>query len=144
MEKIKLSLDVVNPSKFHNIGIELWLDNTKFFDNIISTGRHHVIHEFESEDCEHVLKIQLKNKTAEHTKIDNSGNIVEDALINIENIMLDEIDVTQIVYQLSQYIHDGNGHESVAVHPFYGHLGCNGYVQLSFASPVYMWLLESM
>lgn len=144
MDTIKISLDVSNRSQHHNLGIELWVDREKFFDNNISPGLHHIIHEFQAPDGEHVLKIILKNKTAEHTKVDECGNIVEDALINIDNIFLDEINVTQLVYQLSQYVHDGNGHETIAVHPFYGDMGCNGRVQLSFENPVYLWLLENM
>ena len=144
MDTIKISLDVVNRSQHHNLGIELWIDREKFFDNSISSGKHHIIHEFQANDGEHVLRMVLKNKGPEHTRVDESGTIIEDALINISNINIDEIDVTQLVYQLSQYVHDGNGHETIAVHPFYGDMGCNGRVQLSFASPVYLWLLENM
>ena len=144
METIKLSLDVSNRSQHHNLGIELWIDKEKFFDNNIGPGSHHIIHEFEATDGEHMLKIVLKNKNTEHTKLDESGNIIEDALININNITIDEINITQLVYQLAQYVHDGNGHETIAVHPFYGDMGCNGRVQLSFANPVYLWLLENM
>jgi hypothetical protein len=144
MDTIKISLDVVNRSQHHNLGIELWIDKQKFFDNSISPGKHHIVHDFQAADGEHVLRAVLKNKTTEHTRVDQSGNIIEDALIHLGNIMLDEINVTQLVYQLSQYVHDGNGHETIAVHPFYGDMGCNGRVQLSFQSPVYLWLLENM
>jgi len=144
MDTIKISLDVVNQSQHHNLGIELWIDKQKFFDNSISPGKHHIVHDFQAADGEHVLRAVLKNKTTEHTRVDQSGNIIEDALIHFGNIMLDEIDVTQLVYQLSQYVHDGNGSKTIAVHPFYGDMGCNGRVQLSFQSPVYLWLLENM
>ena len=144
MDTIKISLDVVNRSQHHNLGIELWIDKQKFFDNSISPGKHHIVHDFQAADGEHVLRAVLKNKTTEHTRVDQSGNIIEDALIHLGNIMLDEIDVTQLIYQLSQYVHDGNGSKTIAVHPFYGDMGCNGRVQLSFQSPVYLWLLENM
>ena len=29
-------------------------------------------------------------------------------------------------------------------HPFFGNMGCNGYVSLKFATPIYLWLLEHM
>lgn len=144
MDTVKISVDVTNRSQHHNLGIELWVDKTKFFDNSISPGLHHVMHEFESNDSEHILKIVLKNKTSEHTTVDSTGAIIEDALINISNFMLDEIDVTQLLYELGDYVHDGNGQETIAVHKFYGDMGCNGRVQLSFSSPIYMWLLENM
>ena len=144
MENIKLSLDITNASKFHNLGIELWLDKNKFFDNTVSPGQHHIIHEFNSDDGEHCLKIKLKNKTNEHTKIDDSGVITSDALINISNIQLDEIQIDQLMYRIAEYVHDGNGSKTVAVHKFYGDLGCNGHVQLDFSAPIYLWLLENM
>lgn len=144
MEKIKLSLDVINPSQFHNLGIELWINKAKFFDNLIGPGTHHVIHEFDSNDGDHILKIKFKNKTNEHTKINDAGEIISDALINISNITLDEIKIDQLVFEKSEYIHDGNGSQTIAVHRFYGDLGCNGHVQLRFSTPIYLWLLENM
>jgi hypothetical protein len=144
MDTIKISLDIVNRSQHHNLGIELWIDREKFFDNTVSPGQHHIIHAFNADDGEHVLCMVLKNKGPEHTLVDESGNITEDALINISNIKIDEIDVTQLVYELAQYVHDGNGHQTIAVHQFCGDMGCNGQVQLSFANPLYLWLLENM
>jgi hypothetical protein len=144
MDRIKLSLDIVNASEFHNMGIELWIDKNKFFDNAISPGRHHVIHEFECADGDHWFKIVLKDKIPENTTVDADGNILSDALIDIENLCLDEINIDNILHSLADYVHDGNGSQTIAVHTFYGHLGCNGRVQLKFSSPVYLWLLENM
>jgi len=144
MDTIRISLDVSNRSQHHNLGIELWIDQEKFFDSTISPGTHHIVHDFSAQDGEHILRAVLKNKTAEHTRVNEQGDIIEDALIRIDNISFDGIDIAQLVYQLSQYVHDGNGSETIAVHPFYGDMGCNGRVQLSFQSPVYLWLLENM
>jgi hypothetical protein len=144
MENIKISLDVTNPSQFHNIGIELWLDQQKFFDNTVSPGRHHVIHEFESADQDHFFKIVLKNKTHEHTKIDDEGNIISDTLINVSNVCFDEINIDDIIYVLADYVHDNNGSSVPAVHDFFGDLGCNGQVQFKFSTPVYLWLIDNM
>jgi hypothetical protein len=148
MEKIKLSLDIVNPSEFHNLGIELWIDKAKFFDSLIAPGTHHVQHEFEVEDGNHSFKIKFKNKNKnksnEHTKINEDGSIISDALINISNICLDEIKIDQLLYEKAEYVHSTNGIETIAVHPFYGNFGCNGHVQLKFSTPVYLWLLENM
>ena len=144
MEKIKLSLDIVNSSKFHNLGIELWMDREKFFDNLVSPGTHHVIYEFAEDEADHKFKIVLKNKTDDHTIVDDQGNIIQDALIKIDNICLDEIMIDQLIYEKAEYIHDGNGSKTIAIHKFYGNLGCNGHVQLKFSTPVYIWLLENM
>lgn len=144
METIKLSLDISNVSEFHNLGIELWLDQSKFFDNTVSPGMHHVIHEFDSDKGQHCLKIKLKNKSHQHTTIGHAGEIVSDAMINVSNVQLDEIKIDQLMYEMAEYVHDGNGSKTIAVHKFYGDLGCNGHVQLHFHTPVYLWLLENM
>lgn len=144
MDRIKISLDVTNASDFHNMGIELWIDRNKFFDNSVSPGKHHVVHEFDCEEGDHWLKIVLKNKTHENTLIDDQGNIISDALIDINNVCLDEINIDTMMHDLAEYVHDGNGSKTIAVHDFFGHLGCNGRVQLKFSSPVYLWLLENM
>ena len=145
MDRIKLSLDISNPSKFHNLGIELWLDNIKFFDNQVASGTHHVIYEFnEQQDTNREFKIILKNKTNEHTQIDQSGNILQDALINIHNIELDGINIDQLMWTHCEYFHTGNDSHDMQAHKFYGNLGCNGTVLLTFSTPSYLWLFENM
>lgn len=148
MDKIKLSLDLVNTSEFHNLGIELWLDKNKFYDNTVSPGTHHVIYEFDGNEGEHCFKIKLKDKNKnahnEHTKINEAGEIISDALITVSNVHLDEILIDQMMCEKAEYVHDGNGSKTIAVHKFYGDLGCNGHVQLKFSTPVYLWLLENM
>jgi len=125
--------------------IELWIDNGKFFDNSVAPGSHYIMHEFAAEDdTEHVFKMVLKNKGNQHTTVDDHGKIIADSMINISDISFDEILVDSIVYNLSEYIHTGNGEETISVHKFYGNLGCNGTVRMSFRTPVYLWLLENM
>jgi hypothetical protein len=145
MKKVRISLDVINTSKNHNVGIELRLDNFKFFDSTVSPGTHHILHEFNEDDAEHCLYIVMKGKTQQDTKLDEQGNIIEDTIIDVKNITIDEINIDHLMIDLSQYIHDGNGTEvSQSIHKFYGHMGCNGRVQLKFTCPVYLWLLENM
>lgn len=149
MEKLKLSLDLTNTSEFHNLlDVELWIDKNKFFDNSISPGCHHIIHEFDIADGEHYFKIVLKNKNKErpnqHTKIDDQGSIISDAMIAVSNVIVNDIEIDSLVLKKSQYVHDSNGREVIAVHKFYGNLGYNGRVQLKFSTPVYLWMLENM
>lgn len=145
MQKTRISLDVVNASASHNIGIELQLDKVKFFDSTVAPGTHHIVYEFNEDEADHCLYIVMKGKTQQDTKIDDQGNILEDSIIDIKNISMDEINIDQLMYDLGQYIHNGNGTESSeSIHRFYGHLGCNGRVQLKFFCPLYLWLLENM
>ena len=144
METIQISLDIVNASLSQHMGIELRIDDQKFFDSVISPGTHHVVHEFAVADGDHCLYIVMKGKTAQDTCIDVDGNIVTDSVIDICNICLDRINIDQLVCNLSQYRHDTNGTTDVIVDRFHGHMGCNGYVAMRFGCPSYLWLLETM
>jgi hypothetical protein len=95
-------------------------------------------------DQEHVLEIELQNKLPEHTSIDESGNILSDRVIELQNISLDDIQLGQIFTQLATYQHDFNGSQPMIQDQFFGSMGCNGTVRLKFVSPVYLWLLENM
>lgn len=144
MDIEQLSLDLVNTSDAHNMGIELWLDECKFFDSTVSPGTHHVLHEFSTDEQEHSFRIILKNKNHSNTQVDHAGNILKDSLIDIKNIQIAGINLDYLVTTKSTYCHDNNGQSTLTEHKFYGHLGCNGTVEFKFSSPIYLWLLENM
>lgn len=90
----------------------------------------------------HHLAIELSGKTAQDTKLDESGNIVKDCRIFVSKIALDRMEISQIFYEQSVYSHDGNGQLPLQLDKFYGIMGCNGVVDFKFTTPVYAWLLE--
>jgi len=92
----------------------------------------------------HVLEFVLKNKSAEHTKISNTGEIISDALININNILFDSTPIDEIAFNQAQYTHDFNGTGPVVEEQFFGAMGCNGTVKIEFNTPMYLWMLENM
>jgi hypothetical protein len=94
-------------------------------------------------DAEHELRFVLKNKTAEHTKIDQDGNIVKDSWLTVSDLSFDEIQLGHIGTELAVYTHDFNGTGNQTQEKFYGTLGCNGSVSLKFTTPIYLWLLEN-
>ena len=96
------------------------------------------------DDGEHELRVLLKNKWPEHTKIDAEGNIKQDAVIMVSRIEFDEISVDQVVQEQAVYDHDFNGSIAPVQDRFYGSMGCNGTVSLKFTTPIYLWLLENM
>lgn len=101
-------------------------------------------HEFADTDGDHELKFVLKNKLAEHTVINESGEIVADACLTIKNPAFDEIDLGQMFAEQAEYQHDFNGSGKIVKDKFFGIMGCNGQVSLSFSTPIYLWLLENM
>jgi len=125
------------------LGFEAWIDDRKFFDSDHVQSSQQISTEISDDPAEHELKFVLKNKTADHTKVDDNGNIVSDARLIISDVSFDEILLAQIFIDKSTYTHDFNGTGSITQEKFYGEMGCNGTVSVKFKTPVYLWLLEN-
>ncbi len=126
------------------LGMEIWIDDQKLFDQEHVQESHRISVDFSDNDGEHELRFVLKNKLSEHTLIDDNNTIISDARISVSNIEFDGIVLNQLVTELAEYRHDFNGSGELSVHKFYSELGCNGTVSLKFTTPVYIWMLEHM
>ena len=92
------------------------------------------------EDQEHVLEIRLENKTNADT-LTKDGEIVKDMLLNIDSIEVDEIELGELKWSLSEFVADDSERETLK---HCVNLGWNGSYRLKFTSPFYLWLLENM
>lgn len=96
--------------------------------------------EFEN-DSKNRLEIELVNKTAEHTKVDEQGNIVADSVIKIKKVLIEDIEI-QNNFSINRdkfyYEHSGEQHQ------LYDTLGINGKAVINFSTPFYVWLLETI
>jgi hypothetical protein len=128
------------------LGLSVWLNDSVLFDTDRLTATQTISADVsdEVEDIEYTVKIVLKNKTAAHTKVVESGEIVKDSMIAISNIKLDDIEIDQVFFDQSCYTHSHNGNDEPVQDRFYGNMGCNGVVEFKFSTPVYIWLLENM
>jgi hypothetical protein len=127
------------------LGFEAWINERKFLDMDHVKETQQITVELEDkDDAEHELRLVLKNKKTEHTKIDEHGNIMADARLQITDVAFDEIRLGNMFSQQAVYTHDFNGTGKATVDKFYGELGCNGTVKLKFTTPMYLWLLEHM
>ena len=127
------------------LGLEIWLDNHVLYDCA------HITHEtlplefdINEDEAEHELRFVMKGKTHEHTIINESGEIVKDACLTINNLTFEKIELNQIFFDNAIYTHDFNGSQTEVNEKFYGTMGCNGVVKLAFTTPIYIWLLEKM
>ena len=93
---------------------------------------------------EHCLEIILKNKTSEHTTVDENDNIIEDSELVFSDITVDKIDIEELLYFQAKYSHNFNGSGEPTEENFYGTMGCNGVVQIRLQTPIYLWLLENL
>lgn len=142
-EILTISCDITPTDPTCPLGLELWVNDQQIFESDSVTDKIEFSHSLQLlENQEHTLSIKLKNKSAQHTQVDEAGKIIKDSTVMIERIAFDEIELGQIIPDLSVYQHDFNGNGPVTQSKFYRELGCNGTVSLKFTTPVYLWLLE--
>jgi hypothetical protein len=139
---ISFTLDTTNPKVA--LGFEAWVDDQKLFDTDHVQAQQQVVVEIADDDSDHELKFILKNKTADHTQVDDAGNIVVDATLTITDLAFEEIRLGHLFTEHAVYTHDFNGTQKEIQDEFYGVMGCNGTVSLKFSTPIYLWLLENM
>ena len=139
--KISCTIGTNNPAA--ELGLEVWLDDQQLFDtNHVDDQQLEWL--IKEDDGDHELCFILKNKTTDHTKIDEHGKIIQDSRISIQNLCFDELELGQVFVDHANYTHDFNGTNIKTKEQFYGEMGCNGAVSLKFTTPIYIWLLENM
>ena len=126
------------------LGVEVRFNNTSVFKTDHLKETTVVSFSCSDDDGEHVLEIELTGKLPEHTKITESGEIVQDALISVDQISIDGIDLGVIFSTLAKYTHNFNGTGKTVTERCYNQLGCNGVVTFKFTTPIYLWILENM
>tara|TARA_R110000868_G_C10513524_1_gene732352 strand:- start:16 stop:459 length:444 start_codon:yes stop_codon:yes gene_type:complete len=139
---IKFNISTTDASA--QLGVRVLLNQQIVYENSHIKEPSVFDYSLSDQDQEHTLDIELFGKLPAHTVVNAAGEIVKDALINIENIEFDGIDITQIVSVIAEYHHDFNGTQDPTVSKFHDSLGCNGHVKFKFTTPIYLWLLESM
>lgn len=107
-------------------------------------GQHDIAFEIPDDEAEHVLTFDLSGKTADHTKVDQDGNITQDLTVSVSELAFDDLALGMIMVNHAIYSHDFNGSGQLTQEKFYGTMGCNGTVSLRFTTPIYVWLLENM
>jgi len=144
MSTIKFNCVISSTDFSVPLGLEIWLDEHKFFDQDHIDRSYPVEHEISDDDGDHELRFVLKNKQSDHTHVDAAGKIITDTTVTVNGIEFDGIDCNYLTTVLAQYQHDFNGTGDSTTQKFYGELGCNGTVTLKFTTPIYLWLLENM
>jgi hypothetical protein len=144
MSTTRISFDISSSDFSARLGLEAWIDDTEIFSCDHVQQAQTITFDLSDDDGEHELRFVLKNKTGEHTQIDQTGTIVKDAVLTVDNLIFDEINLGQLFYEHAVYTHNFNGSSAETHAKFYGNLGCNGTVSVKFSTPIYIWLLENM
>ena len=138
------SCSIGTTDKSASLGMEIWLDQDQIYNNEHITETVEFAHTLSDSDGEHELRFVMKNKTMDHTTIDETGTITKDAWLTLTNVKLKDVELGQLFVDQAVYTHDFNGTQPKSVNKFYGEMGCNGTVSLTFTTPIYLWLLEHM
>ena len=144
METAKISFDIDTSDATCPLGVEIWLDNTVLLTSEHVQEKISFAHDINDDDGEHQLRVVISGKTIDHTKVDEAGNIVKDATLQISNVVVDELDINQLFLDKCVYAHNFNGTQSSIEDSFHGVAGCNGTISFEFYTPIYLWLLENM
>lgn len=146
MEYSKFNFVLTPSNPAAKLGFQTWIDDQCIFqidhvDRIIEISG-----DLPSDDvaAEHTLKFLLHGKTVRHTQLDQSGAIIQDAVLIISNLSFNSIALGNLTNRLCKYTHNFNGTSDTVIEPFHGTLGCNGTAELKFQTPIYPWFLQNM
>lgn len=144
METVKISFDIDTSDAECPLGVEVWLDKDLLLTHAHVQQKVPFAYDISDDDGERELRIVMRGKTTEHTKVDKTGNIVKDATLQISNVVIDELDINQLFLEKCVYTHNFNDTQPEIKDSFHGVAGCNGTVSFKFTTPIYLWLLENM
>jgi hypothetical protein len=144
MDKTTITFDLTSSDYAAALGFEVLLDDVSLLSIDHVTEPMPVSLEIHDDEGEHEFKFVMKNKTPDHTVVDENSNITKDAMLSIANIAFDDVKLGQVFVEHCVYHHDFNGSQAPVEDEFYGAMGCNGYVSLRFTTPMYLWVLENM
>ncbi len=131
--------------------IEIYLDDV-LKDSVIFDTQDSMSFVYNDElvDGSHTLKIIYNNKTTHDTMLDRDGSIMKDALVYVESLEIEDIDIGYLLTSNGQYIPDypEPWHSQQKTKPdkilHCTTLGWNGTWEFSFSTPVFEWFVENL
>ena len=144
METFDISFDLTSSDYDCGLGFEVFYNNKQILNIDHCRSSTMLAFTLDAEEGDQELKFIMKNKTIDHTTVDDDGQIVKDACLNISNFYIDSIELGHTFLEQCKYHHDFNGTQDPVVDEFYGDMGCNGTLTFSFQTPIYIWLLTNM
>ena len=144
MENIEIAFNLTSTDYSAELSFSVVLNDKTVVDIDHVNKETPIKFTIDAEDGDHELKFIMKNKIMDHTTVDENGQIIKDACLNISNFTIDDIELGYTFLEQCKYHHDFNGTQDPIEDEFYGDMGCNGTVILKFSSPVYLWMLETV
>ena len=144
METFDISFDLTSSDYDCGLGFEVFYNNKQILNIDHVASDTPVAFTLSAEEGDQELKFIMKNKTMDHTTVDENGQIVKDAYLNISNFTINSVELGHTFLEQCKYHHDFNGSQEPVVDKFWEIMGCNGTLIFSFQSPIYLWLVMNM
>jgi len=140
---MQVELSILATADAPDVQTVIFADNTQLLSSSAKNKSQRVFFEVDDNiQTTHSITIGMSGKDSKHTTVDKLGNILTDVVVQVERIVIDEIDCTDIFCSgLQCYCHDSNGSQPKFIDEFYGLLGCNGTVTFEFTTPIHLWFL---
>ena len=144
METFDISFDLTSSDYDCGLGFEVFYNNKQILNIDHCRSSTMLAFTLDAEEGDQELKFIMKNKTIDHTTVDDDGQIVKDACLNISNFYIENVELGHTFLEQCKYHHDFNGSQEPVVDKFWEIMGCNGTLIFSFQSPIYLWLVMNM
>ena len=144
METFDISFNLSSSDYDCGLGFEVFYNNKQILNVDHCRSSTMLAFTLDAQEGDQELKFIMKNKTMDHTTVDENNKIVNDACLNISNFTIDNAELGHTFLEQCKYHHDFNGTQDPVVDKFYGNMGCNGTLIFSFQSPIYLWLVMNM
>ena len=144
MEPLKLKLQYSHQWIDHPLQIITKIDDRVI--NIDISGKNKTIIDktIKLDKGKHVLSIEIDGKNEANTSVDAQGNVIQDTIVVIHSLMMDEIEILPMMYNLDTlqtfYI---NNSSDACLHKL-TEIGHNGTWQFKIETPLYDWLLNTL
>tara|TARA_R110001606_G_scaffold134376_1_gene270804 strand:+ start:386 stop:820 length:435 start_codon:yes stop_codon:yes gene_type:complete len=144
VETFDISFDLTSSDYDCGLGFEVFYNNKQILNIDHCASDTPVAFTLDAEEGDQELKFIMKNKTMDHTTVDENGQIVKDAYLNISNFTINSVELGHTFLEQCKYHHDFNGSQEPVVDKFWEIMGCNGTLIFLFQSPIYLWLVMNM
>jgi hypothetical protein len=116
--------------------LRVLVDNDLYEDHLFSSTNESITIPIEFIDGQHLLELEIYGKTAASTKVDGTGNIVQDQLIELVDMFIDNVKLPEYFKYMGVYKFNNQTHPQSTI------WGCNGIWSWKFFTPIVKWTID--
>lgn len=151
-ENLRFKIGLSGTSQLKSPEFRIFINDKEYLHSKLDISHNKTeFFEFDTEVLEgdNNLVIEFLNKDSGDTIKNDAGEIASDLLLNIDQIEIDDINLGNLIWSLSNYYPSypqnyADEHNPPDLVKNCVNLGWNGRWILPFQSPFYIWLLENI